>query len=133
MEPSNEPKTIREIIAASSESTLPFSPATRYGDLLFVSGIIGRNPITSTIATNDVQSQTEQALENITLIGGQAGFSLQNALKITVYLLDMAHYAEMNEAYHKRFPTDPPARTCVAVVSLPDQEALVEIDAILAR
>ena len=126
------PNQKREIIPTPPEVGLPFSAATRYGDLLFVSGMIGRNPSSGTIAVNDVQAQTAQAIENIAQVGRRAGFSLQNALKITVYLLDMELYKGMNSSYRAHFANEPPARTCVAVVALPDPEALVEIDAVLA-
>jgi 2-iminobutanoate/2-iminopropanoate deaminase len=105
-----------------------------YGDLVFVSGTIGRNPETGEIARGDVAEQTRQTLETIRRRLEQVGSSMDQVVKATVFLVDMAHFPEMNEAYRAAFPEGRlPARSCVQVVALPDPEALVEIEVIAGR
>lgn len=115
-------------------SSPPFSPVVVHGDLVFVSGTIGRNPQTKEIAHGDVAAQTRQALETIRHRLEQVGSDMGKVLKATVFLVDMAHYAEMNEAYRSAFPDGSlPARSCVQVAALPDPDALVEIEVIARR
>lgn len=111
----------------------PFSPFVVHGDLVFVSGTIGRDPETGQIARGDVTAQTRQALETIRRHLQQAGSGMDRVVKATVFLVDMAHFSQMNEAYRAAFPSPPPARSCVQVSALPDPEALVEIEVIAGR
>lgn len=112
---------------------MPFSSAIAYGDLVFVSGLVGRDPITRQIAVGDVRAQTAQALANVQAQLERAGTSLDRVLKATIFLTDMRLFGRMNEAYAAFFVADPPARSCVAVTALPDEQALVEIEVIAAR
>ena len=121
----------KEIISRHPE--FPFSSAVAYGDLVFVSGTIGRDPKTRQIAEGDVGAQTRQALENVQQQLALAGSALDKALKVTVFVTDMALFNDMNQVYRQFFPADPPARSCVAVVALPDPTALVEIEIIAGR
>lgn len=121
----------KQIMAGSKE--LPFSTAVAYGDLLFISGMVGRHPQTRAIAEGDVAAQTRQTLENIQQQLELAGSSLAKVVKATVFLVEMGDFQKMNEAYRSFFPVDPPARSCVAVKSLPDSQALVEIEIIAGR
>ncbi len=111
----------------------PYSPFVVYGDLVFVSGTIGRDPETGEIVRGDVAAQTRQALETIRRRLEQAGSGLEKVVKATVFLVDMAHFSQMNEAYREAFPGPLPARSCVQVTALPDPEALVEIEVIAGR
>lgn len=115
------------------KTTPPYSPFVVYGDLVFVSGTIGRDPKTGEIARGDVAAQTRQALETIRRRLEQVGSGMDKVVKATVFLVDMAHFPQMNEAYRAAFPGSLPARSCVQVTALPDPEALVEIEVIAGR
>jgi 2-iminobutanoate/2-iminopropanoate deaminase len=117
----------------SRSATLPFSAALGYGDLVFISGAIGRDPDSGEIAMNDIPAQTRQTLINIQNKLELAGTSLANALKVTIFLMDMGQFANMNEVYRTFFPGDAPARSCIGVASLPDKDALIEIEVIAGR
>lgn len=126
----NEQKR-REIISKADQ--LPFSKVLAYGDLVFVSGMVGRNPKTGEIAVGDITAQTRQVLENIRDQLALAGTSLDKALKVTLFLTDMSLFNEMNLAYRAFFGSEFPARSCVAVTALPDPQALVEIEVMATR
>jgi len=108
-----------------------FSRAVIFGDLIFVSGIGPRDPETGRIVEGGIGEQTRRVMENMKAVLEEAGSSLENVLKCTVYLADMSHYDAMNEVYSSYFNV-PPARTCVQVSKLPrpGENVLVEIDAI---
>lgn len=107
------------------EVTTPFSPIVRTGDLLFLSGVIGRSE------DGDIGTATRQALEGIRDRLAAANATLEDVVKCTVFLIDMADYQGMNVAYAAFFPADPPARSAVAVRELP-AAARVEIECIAA-
>lgn len=125
-------KLRKEIISPAPRSALPFSRTIAYADLVFVSGTVGRDPETGQIA-QDIAQQTRQVLDNIDRQLTMAGTSLHCALKTTVFLTDMELYEETNKAYGSFFDEVPPARSCVEVSALPDEEALIEIEVIAAR
>ena len=108
----------------------PYCHAKRAGNFLFTSGQLGLDPATGLLAEG-VQAQTKQSLENIGAVLAAAGMSFENVLKTTVFLADMDDFAAVNEVYGQVFHTDPPARSCVAVKTLP-KNALVEIEVIAA-
>ena len=93
---------------------LPFSPAVRVGNMLYLSGQIGNRPGTRELADTGITGQTRQALENIKALLASAGSSLDRAVKCTVFLTDIRDYAAMNTVYATYFPKDPPARSTVA-------------------
>jgi 2-iminobutanoate/2-iminopropanoate deaminase len=93
---------------------LPFSPAVRVGNLIFLSGQIGNVPGTRQLVPGGIAGETRQAMENLRAVLATAGSSLERAVKCTVFLADIADYAAMNEVYASFFPTDPPARSTVA-------------------
>jgi 2-iminobutanoate/2-iminopropanoate deaminase len=130
MPPSQDVK--KEVVVGAPKSDLPFSAVIGLGSLLFVSGRVGRDP-QGGIASDDVRGQTLQALENIGTNLDQAGSTLAQVLKATVFITDMGRFAEMNQAYKRVFSGDLPARSCVEVSRLPDPEALVEIEVIACR
>jgi len=116
--------------AAQAESGLPFSPAVRTAGLIFVSGHIGVDPQTGTLAGDDIASQTRQTMENIAaLLKKEYGTGLKNVVKTTVFLKNMDDYAVMNAVYASFFPSRKPARSTVEVSRLA-RSALIEIDAI---
>ena len=109
----------------------PYSHAVIAGGLLFCSGQIPLDPATTEIVGDTPAEQARQCLQNLTAVCDAAGTTLQSAVKLTVYLLDMAAFAEVNEVYATFFETDPPARVALAVAALP-KGAQVEIDAVVA-
>jgi len=104
----------------------PYSPAIKFGNLLFISGQIGKNPKTDKLG-NDIKEQTEWIFKNILSILEIEGLTLDDVLKTNVYLANMNDYQVMNEIYAKHFKEPFPARATVAVAKLP-AGALVEIE-----
>jgi reactive intermediate/imine deaminase len=105
----------RQIIHTPNElQGLPFSPAVRVGNLLFLSGQIGNVPGTRQLADTGITGQTRQTLENIKAVLSAAGSSLDRAVKCTVFLSSILDFAAMNAVYTTYFPIDPPARSTVA-------------------
>jgi 2-iminobutanoate/2-iminopropanoate deaminase len=103
----------------------PYSQAIKAGGFVFVAGEKGIDPRTGKMALG-IQNQTRQTLENIRVILEAAGSSLDDAVAVTVYLVDIEDFASMNEVYAQYFVKSPPGRTTVAVSALP-AGALVEI------
>ena len=116
----------KEIIRVELAAPNPnLSPATRFGNLVFVAGQTGRHPVTGEVG-RDVREQTRNVLERIKLILEAAGTSLENVLTVTTHLTKREDLAAYNEEYAKYFPTNKPARTTVEVM-LNSPELLVEI------
>jgi 2-iminobutanoate/2-iminopropanoate deaminase len=109
----------------------PYSQAIRHGDLLFCSGQIPLDPSTCELVKQDAAGQARRCLENLEAVCRTAGTALSNALKVTVYLSDMADFTRVNEVYAEYFPEEPPARVAIQAAALP-RGADVEIDAIVA-
>ncbi|HHY89747.1 MAG TPA: RidA family protein [Chloroflexi bacterium] len=122
----------RELFS-NTANKLPFSAAVAYQGLVFISGMVGRNPDTGEIALGDPAAQTRQALQNAARALELAGTSLDKALKVTLFVTDMGFFSQVNEAYAPFFPEGLPARTCVEVSALPDRDALVEVELIAGR
>src|SRR5882672_4047663 len=120
----------KEIVNIGSAAPNPnLSPATRFGNLVFVSGQTGRHPVTGEIG-KDIREQTRNTLERISVILQAAGTSLDNVLTATTYLTNRGDLNAYNEEYAKYFPTNKPARTTVTVASLNATELLIEITVI---
>ena len=116
----------KEIVHVDLAAANPnLSPATRFGNLVFVAGQTGRHPATGQVG-KDIREQTRNVLERIKLILAAAGTSLDNVLTVTTYLTRREDLAAYNEEYARYFPTDKPARTTVHV-TLNAPELLVEI------
>jgi 2-iminobutanoate/2-iminopropanoate deaminase len=96
---------------------------------VFVSGQSGRDPVTEAVAP-DVESQTEQALKNVSSILEGAGSSLAHVIRCGVFLVDMSEFQKMNAVYARMFGAHRPARTTVEVSDLPGPGLRVEIDAV---
>jgi 2-iminobutanoate/2-iminopropanoate deaminase len=107
----------------------PFSPAIRAGDTLYLSGQVAQDPATGKLIAGDVAAQTERIFRNIEATLQAANLSLENVIKVNVYLTDMTNYAAMNEVFGRQFSAPYPARTTVAVVALP-LGGLVELEVI---
>jgi 2-iminobutanoate/2-iminopropanoate deaminase len=117
----------KEIVSVELARSNPnLSPATKFGNLVFVAGQTGRHPVTGEIG-KDIREQTRNTLERIKMVLAAAGTSLDNVLTATSYLTSREHLAAYNEEYAKYFPTGKPARTTVTVAALNAPELLVEI------
>jgi 2-iminobutanoate/2-iminopropanoate deaminase len=123
----------REIVGAPGAPAAvgPYSHAVRAGGLLFCSGQIPLDPATGRIVGATAAEQARRCLENLLAVCDAAGASLQRAVRMTVYMTDLADFADVNEVYGSFFSEDPPARVAVQVAGLP-RGALVEIDAVVA-
>ena len=108
----------------------PYSQGIKSGGLLFISGQLPIDMATGEFPAT-IGLQTQCCLKNLDAIASQAGTSIQNAVKVTVFLTDMNDFAEVNAAYTEFFPEAPPARSCIAVAALP-KNAPIEIEAICA-
>jgi 2-iminobutanoate/2-iminopropanoate deaminase len=107
----------------------PYNLAVRMGDLLFCAGQIPIVPETGQMVAGDIKAQTERVLENIKLILKDQGLTPAHVVKATVFMVDLADFAAMNEVYGRFFGSDFPARTTVQVAALP-RAAQVEIEVI---
>jgi 2-iminobutanoate/2-iminopropanoate deaminase len=103
-----------QTIHVNEPAGLPFSSATRVGNLLFLAGQVGNTPGTRQLADTGIAGQTRQAFENIKTVLAAAGSSLERVVKCTVFLTSMGDYQAMNSVYATYFPKDPPARSTVA-------------------
>ena len=125
----------REIVQAPGAPAAigPYSHAVSAAGLLFCSGQIPLDPASGELV-GEASSPAEQArrcLENLRAVCEAAGTTLERAVRLTVYMTDLAAFAEVNEMYATFFPSDPPARVTVGVAQLP-KGAQVEIDAVVA-
>jgi 2-iminobutanoate/2-iminopropanoate deaminase len=107
----------------------PYSQAIRVGELVFAAGQVGLDPASGELVQGGVTEQTDRALRNVTAVLDAAGASLERVVKTTVFLADMDDFAAMNEVYARHFSAPFPARSTVAVKTLP-KGALVEVEAI---
>jgi 2-iminobutanoate/2-iminopropanoate deaminase len=107
----------------------PYSSAMIVGNLVYVSGQSGRDPVTDEVA-EDIETQTEQVLTNIRTILEAAGSGMSKVVRCGVFLTDMNEVTRMNAVYERMFAGHKPARTTVAVSELPGPGLRVEIDVI---
>lgn len=124
----------RHTILASGapEAIGPYSHGVVAGGLLFCSGQIPLDPSSGELVEGGAGAQARRCLESLGAVCEAAGASLADAVRCTVYLVDLAaDWAEVNDAYGEFFPSDPPARVAIGVAALP-RGARVEIDAIVA-
>ena len=109
----------------------PYSQAVKCGNMLFCSGQIPLDPATGELVVGDIYSQAERVMENIAAVLVEANAGFDDVVKTTIYLIDMGDFAAVNEVYGKRFPGHKPARSTVAVKSLP-RGAMLEIEVIVS-
>jgi 2-iminobutanoate/2-iminopropanoate deaminase len=109
----------------------PYSHAVRAGGLLFCSGQIPLDPLTGELVGETPAEQARRCLENLQAVCAAAGTTLERAVRLTVYMTDLAAFAAVNEVYGSFFAEQPPARAAVGVAALP-KGAYVEIDAVVA-
>jgi 2-iminobutanoate/2-iminopropanoate deaminase len=123
----------REIVEAPGAPAAigPYSHGVRAGGFLFCSGQIPLDPHTGELVGASAAEQAGRCLENLRAVCEAAGTTLERAVRVTVYMTDLAAFGEVNEVYASFFARDPPARVTVGVAQLP-KGAYVEIDAIVA-
>ncbi len=109
----------------------PYSQGVIAGGLLFVSGQIAIDPATDKLIQGDITAQTEQVLKNILAVLKEAKMGPENVVKASVFLADLADFAQMNEVYGKYLGKEPPARSTIQAAALP-KGARIEIDVIAA-
>ena len=107
----------------------PYSQAIQFSGLLFVSGQIAIDPKTGEFVEGGIETQTEQALENVKAIIEEAGMTLKNVLKCSCFLNNMDDFVTFNSIYDRYFGDNPPARETIEVARLP-KDAMVEVSAI---
>ncbi len=110
----------------------PYSQAIAAGPFVFCSGQIPLEPSTGTLIEGDVSGQTGRVLQNLAAVLRAHGLGMEHVVKTTVFMTDLAQFGEMNAAYAKHFPVDPPARSTIQVAALP-KGANVEIEAIALK
>ena len=114
------------------EAVGPYSQGTTDGDLVFTAGQIALTADGELLDEEPVGVQTRQALENVKSIIEEEGLTMQDVLKVTIFMADIDDYDEINETYSEYFQDNPPARSAVQVAALP-AGARVEIEAIAAK
>ena len=120
---------INKVSTANAPAAIgPYSQAIKVGEFLFTSGQIPLDPASGNMVGENITEQTEQVMKNLGAVLSAAGTSYENAIKTTCFLADMNDFAAFNAVYAKYFTTCP-ARSCVAVKTLP-KGALVEVEVI---
>ena len=104
----------------------PYSQAVVHGDLVFLSGQLGADPASGNVVEGGIQPQTERVMKNLGAVLEAAGSSFANVLNVSIFLVDLGDFAEMNEVYARYVGPDFPARATVQIAALPSG-ALVEI------
>ena len=124
---------MKKVIATTNAPAAigPYSQAIEYNGMVYASGQIPVNPATGEVESDNIEGQADQSLKNVGAILKEAGLDYSNVIKTTCFLADMADFAAFNEIYARYF-TGKPARSCVAVKSLP-KGALVEVEVIASH
>ncbi|MBO5277629.1 MAG: RidA family protein [Clostridia bacterium] len=124
-------KEIKKVATEKAPAAIgPYSQAIVYGDIVFTSGQIAINPANGNIEAEGIEAQAEQVMQNLGEVLKAAGSDFTKAIKTTCFLADMNDFAAFNAVYGKYFTTKP-ARSCVAVKTLP-KNVLVEVEVIAA-
>jgi 2-iminobutanoate/2-iminopropanoate deaminase len=126
--------TMKKVIATTNAPAAigPYSQAVQVGNMLFASGQLGIDPATGNFVEGAVKEQTAQAFKNVKAILAEAGLDISDVVKTTVFLADMGDFGAMNEVYASQFEGAFPARSAVAVKTLP-KNGLVEIEVIAVK
>jgi 2-iminobutanoate/2-iminopropanoate deaminase len=129
--------SIRTVASPAAPAAIgPYSQAvlveTHAQRTLHCSGQIPLDPVSGELVRGDIAVQTERVLENVGAVLAAAGMSFADVVKTTVFLVDLADFARMNEVYARRFPSVPPARSTVQVAALP-RGARVEIEVVAVQ
>lgn len=108
----------------------PYSQAVRIGATVYLSGQIPLDPATGKLVEGGFDAEARQVFENLSAVAGAAGGSLADVAKLTVYLIDLGRFAEVNEIMARYFKAPYPARAAIGVAALP-RNSQIEIDAIM--
>ncbi len=109
----------------------PYSQAIEVNGMIYTSGVIPVNPLTGEIPEG-IEAQADQAIGNLAALLGEAGTSVENVIKTTVFIKEMDDFAKVNAVYAKYFTENCQARSCVEVARLP-KDVLIEIEAIAVK
>lgn len=122
----------KEIIrtTASPAAIGPYSQAVKVQNTVYCSGMLAIDPASGTLVGDTAEAQTAQIMKNIAALLGSFGAKYENIVKTTIFLTDLSAFSAVNAVYGAAFPSDPPARSCVEVSSLP-KDALVEIEVVV--
>lgn len=128
-----QPQRRRAIRPDKAPNTgLPFSPGILTGNTLYVSGHLGRDPVTSRLVSGGIEAETRQSLANIRDVLRAAGMDFTNVTSVTAYIANFDDFAKFNAVYREVFPADPPARATVQVAALNDH-ARIELQMIAVK
>lgn len=108
----------------------PYSQAVRCGDTVWLSGQLGLDPASAALVSEDFETQVEQAFANLAAVARAAGGSLDQVVKLTLFLTDLGRFGQVNQAMQKHFQPPYPARSTVGVSSLP-RSAQFEVEAVM--
>lgn len=124
---------MKEVISTSKAPAAigPYSQGIAAGNMIFTSGQLPINPETGELET-EIKAAAKQSLENVKAVLAEAGATMGNVIKCTVFLKDLADFADVNAVYSRYFTENCPARSCVQVAKLP-MDARVEIEAIAVK
>ena len=123
--PSRASAQRQAVVPQGQSASATLTPGIKYGDILFVSGQLGNS---RTAADSTIQGETTRALDKIKAVVEAAGSTMDKVLKCTVFLVNVADFQGMNQAYTKFFPKEPPARSTIVVAALVSPGAKVEIE-----
>jgi reactive intermediate/imine deaminase len=125
---------VKEIRSSGAPAPVgPYSQAVEHAGWIFASGQIPLDPVTGALVTGEIEAQTRRVLANLRAVLEAAGASLDDVVRTTIYLIDLAQFARVNRVYAEHFPNEPkPARATIQVAALP-LGAAVEIDAIARK
>jgi 2-iminobutanoate/2-iminopropanoate deaminase len=113
-------KSSRKVIhpEKSPNTGLPYSPGILAGNTLYISGNLGRDPVSAKLAPGGIEAETRQSLANIRETLKAAGMDFKDVVSVTAYIADFRDFEKFNAVYREYFPTDPPARATVQVAAL---------------
>ncbi|HEY1726131.1 MAG TPA: RidA family protein [Steroidobacteraceae bacterium] len=123
----------RQVIhtASAPKAIGPYSQAIRAGDTVYISGQIPLDPATGALVSGDIEAEIRRAFDNVKAVAQAAGGTLANAVKLSVFLTDLAHFPKVNEIMATYFSEPYPARAAIGVAALP-RGARVEVECILS-
>ena len=107
--------------------SLPFSGATRAGDMIFVGGTLGYEPDGRSLVSGGISKEADAAFKNVIGMVNRAGGKRSDIAKCVVLLSDITHFSEMNKSFAKHFPTSPPTRSTIVVAAIP-RNATIEVE-----
>ena len=116
----------------SPNTGLPYSPGILVGDTLYLSGNLGRSPVTAELVSGGIEAETRQALANMREVLKTAGMDFKDVASVTAYITTFDDFATFNAVYRQFFPNDPPARATVQVAAL-NVGARIELQMIAVR